>query len=83
MLWRRKLADAMAQVKNVCGACAVGVGMVFAKTVQDSNHFFLNLSRRGKQDIGIDVALNGFAGAIHGAAHHLAGAAQVHGPVQA
>ena len=48
MLWRRKLADAMAQVKNVCGACAVGVGMGFAKTVQDSNHFFLNLSRRGK-----------------------------------
>ena len=83
MLWRRKLANAMAQVKDVSRASAVGIGVRFPKTVKHPMHFFLNLGGGCKQDIGVDVALQRFARPIHRAAHHLARTAQVHGPVKA
>ncbi len=57
MLWRGKLADAVAQIKDVCGASAVGIGVRFTKTVQNPNDFFLNALWRCEQDIGIDIAL--------------------------
>jgi len=82
MLWGRELADAMAQIENMRGSYAGGIGVRFAKTVQHPNHFFLNLRRWRKQHIGVNVALQGFAWAIHCAPHHLAGTSQVHGPVQ-
>jgi hypothetical protein len=72
VFWRRKLANAMTQVKDVRGACAVGIGMWLAKTVQDPNDFFLNLGGGRKQNIGVNIALQGFARAIHSTAHHLA-----------
>jgi len=83
MFWWRQLANAVAQIKDVRGACAVGIGMGFAKAVQNPNDLFLNLGGGCKQDIGVDVALKRFARPIHGAAHHLARTAQVHGPVKA
>ena len=83
MLWGGELANAMAQVENVGWPRGGFVGVRFAKTVQHPNHFLLNLRWGCKQDIGIDVALQSFARAIHGATHHLAGSAQVHGPVKA
>ena len=74
MLWRGKLADAVAQIKDVCGPSAVGIGVRFAKAVQNPNDLFLNVGGRCKQDIGIDIALQRFARSIHGTPHHLTGA---------
>ena len=57
MFRRGELADAMAQIEDVRGACGGCIGVRLAKTVQHPNHFLLNLRRRRKQHIGIDVAL--------------------------
>jgi hypothetical protein len=75
MLRRGKLANAVAQIKDVCGSSAVGIGMRFTKTVQNPNDLFLNVLRRCEQAIGIDIALQRLARAIDSTAHHLAGTA--------
>ena len=82
MLWRRKLANAMAQIKDVRGASAVRIGVRLAKTVQNPNDLFLNLGGGCEQNLGVNVALQRLTGAVDRAAHHLAGTCQVHGPVK-
>ena len=83
MLGGRVLMDAMPQIENMGGARLGGVGVRFAKAVQNPNHFIFDALRRCKQHIGVDVALQCFAWAAHLAANHGAGFAQVHGPVEA
>ena len=82
MLWRGMLVNAVAQIENVSGTRLSGVGMGFAKTVKNPNHFFFDAIGRRKEDIGIDVPLQRLAGAAHLATHHSARFAQVHGPVK-
>ena len=72
MLWRRKLANAVAQIKDVRGPSAVGIGVGLAKAVQNPNDLFLNVGRRCEQNIGVNIALQRFTRAIDSTAHHLA-----------
>ena len=82
MFWWRVLMDAMPQIENVGGSCLGAVGVRFAKAVQNPNHFFFDAFWGCKQHIGVDVALQCFPSSAHLAAHHGAGFAQVHGPVE-
>ena len=63
MLWRGMLIYAVAQIENVSGTRLSGVGMGFAKAVQHPNHFFFDAIWRCKEHIGVNVALQCFAGA--------------------
>ena len=82
MLRRCELADAVAQVENVGRAGGCGVGVRFAKAVQHPVHLGGDVLGRCKQNIGIDIALQGLARTAGLAADQLARCAQVHGPVQ-
>ncbi|MEY3637421.1 MAG: hypothetical protein RIR68_554, partial [Pseudomonadota bacterium] len=83
MLRRGVLADAVAQVEDVRGAGGGPVGVRRAKAVQHAVHLGRDLRGWRKQDVGVDVALQRFAGAADFAAHESPGTAQVHRPVQA
>ena len=80
------LADAVAEVENVrrtdpirvIGGCCMGC----PEAVQHPCHFGLDLFGLGKQDVGVDIALQGFAGHATAPADQRARARQVHGPVQ-
>ena len=65
MLWRGMLVNAVAQIENVSGTRLSGVGMGFAKTVQNPNHFLFDAIGRRKEHIGVNIALQRFAGATH------------------
>ena len=83
MFRRRELADAVPQVENVGWTSGCGVGVRFAKAVQHPVHLGGDVLGRCKQNVGIDIALQGLARTAGLAADQLARRAQVHGPVQA
>lgn len=83
MVRRCELADTVAEVEDMRGASCRAVGMRSAKAVEHPAHFSGNVLGRCKQNVGIDIALQGLARATGNAADQLARFAQMHGPVQA
>ena len=69
MLGRGVLADAVAQVEDVRGACGVAVGVRLAKAVEHPVYLGRDLRGWCKQDVRVDVALQCFARAADLAAH--------------
>ena len=57
----RELADAVTQVENVGRAAGRGVGMGFAEAVQHTVHLGGDVLGRRKQNVGVDIALQGLA----------------------
>lgn len=53
------LADPVSEIKDV-GRASTGAAVWGAKGIQHLEHFGLNLSRLGKQHIGIQVTLQRF-----------------------
>ena len=64
-----ELADAVTQVENLGGARGGLVGVRLTKRFQHASGFGRNRIRRGKQGIGVKVALQGFAWATYLAAY--------------
>ena len=83
MLGWCELADAVAEVEDVCRAGGVGVGVGCAKAVQHAMDLGGDLRGWRKQDVGVDVALQRLARAADLTAHQTSCGAEVHGPVQA
>ena len=59
MLGRRELADAVAQVEDVADAARGRIQVGRAKGIQHAAHLGADRIGRGKQHIGVDVALQG------------------------
>ncbi len=68
-LRRRELADAVAQIEDVRGACGGRIGVRLAKRVQHPPCLLRHSFWRRKQGIGVEVALQRFALTPHLAAH--------------
>ena len=83
MFGRRVLADAVTQVEDVGGPALVGVGVRRAKAVEHTAHFFLDARRWCKQDVRVDIALQGLSRSAHLATHQGSCFTQVDRPVQA